>query len=149
MDTDEIRERLHRLEAGLERLGIELPRLIADLERELEVNASLTAALRARGQDIVRNRPAPPGLLDKLTSNEQDDEAFDGSLRMFHLRQALIWMDAPRPTLALEGDGADALYYLSTLEACVTLQRNRAMEALAALRERSQWLSEALACLAP
>ncbi len=147
-EPDKIRDRLHRLEAGLERLGVELPRLIADLERELEVNASLTAALRARGRDIVRNRPAPSSLVGKLASDEQDDEAFEGSLRMFRLRQMLDWMDEPSPIHALESDCADTLYHLSTLEAYVTLQRDRAMGALAALRERSQWLADALARLA-
>jgi hypothetical protein len=146
IQPDEIRDRLLRLEAGLERLGTELPGLIADLERELEVNASLNAALRARALDIVRNRPAPSSLADKLATEGQDDEVFEGNLRVCRLRQMLDWMDEPRP--AIEGDGDDALQYLATLEGYVTLQRNRAMEARAALRERSRWLADAFARLA-
>ena len=142
MQSDEIQGRLQKLDASLERLGTELPTLITDLDHELEVNASLNAAVRARAQDIVRNRRVPASLVYKIATEGQDDEAFEGSQRVFRLRQMLDWMDEPRP--AIEGDGADALGYLSTLEAYVTLQRNRAIDALAALRERSRWLADAL-----
>ncbi|BCG05531.1 hypothetical protein PPGU19_100990 (plasmid) [Paraburkholderia sp. PGU19] len=147
MKSDEILGLLLEFDASLERLRTELPPLIADLDHELEVNAALNVAVRNRALDVVRNRRVPASLADKIATDGQDDQAYEGSTAVFSLRKMLDWMDEPRP--AIEGDGANALDYRSILVRYVTVQRNRAIDALAALRERSKWLADVFARFSP
>jgi hypothetical protein len=140
-----------QFEATCEQLRNELLGMVADVEKEIEINLALTHALKARGLAILRERKIQGigSLIEKLESDEMDDQAFEGQLLASSLRRQLQWLNDDLDDPASNGNGAEVERHLTELlhhwTAVVTQHRGRAAKTIKALLERSQWLGDSLA----